>query len=629
MCSYEGSLRKMIINPMGALEAPAAGGVEDEGAMTEWNELRGQRKTIHGQPYRNYWQEPRMEVCQRELAGSLWVCLDLQIRTRWDPRRRREGHISLQPCPLRAKPFHRAPALGTVPTVPALRQRRSTRWDTSGPAQLEERRANVMAVDGKDDAVDVEESEDGLISDLKNTAGPQEDESHMQDQPTFLCDKWVERHGPTGGHVRDVDCFRIYDLFDLLAYAWEAFSGAQGFLFRHAGLCHRFYLYNPSIGTGLCELCGHPSVGQRDLKDGQLLSTALPLAVIGGGTFAAYVNDDITKENVLMCLVLEQPEGLMAYAFGSDRPTQSRQVYPRVHGGVIKIVCSGMVPQWQDELVQRLHEPRRWNPAAALPDPVGRLHTVYQSADDHVVEEIFSDDERPLEVSAEEALNYEHGEVWISTPEDRIQHLSHLGRRVWGQVAGVEQMAPHSVVIFLDPRGVAHFPQWAQIEGECFCPVSYFNDLRIGSPDGWSLMVRGGDPIVDGENIRVHNGEVLELFLTRDPPEPEDPMDGESDSSDDDSEDPSDVGITFAILGILGEQLLGNEASEWMTLEPAALHAEQVTVAAALLWLVQFRAFIPVIDGHLFVDCLAAGRAVTGQWAPPNELAVRSHNLEG
>ena len=55
-----------------------------------------------------------------------------------------------------------------------------TGWDTSGPAQLEERRANVMAVDGKDDAVDVEESEDGLISDLKNTAGPQEDESHMQ-----------------------------------------------------------------------------------------------------------------------------------------------------------------------------------------------------------------------------------------------------------------------------------------------------------------------------------------------------------------------------------------------------------------------------------------------------------------
>ena len=88
------------------------------------------------------------------------------------------------------------------------------------------------------------------------------------------------------------------------------------------------------------------------------------------------------------------------------------------------------------------------------------------------------------------------------------------------------------------------------------------------------------------------------------------------------------VGATFAILGVLGEQLLGNEASEWMPLEPAALHAEQVAAAVALLWLVQFRAFMPVIDGHLFVDCLAAGRAVTGQWAPPNELAVRSHNLE-
>eukprot|EP00439_Symbiodinium_sp_Y106_P029976 s4797_g3.t1 len=515
-----------------------------------------------------------------------------------------------------------------------------------------------------------------------------------------------------------------------------------------------FICTTPQLGRDFASFVAIPSWVRETSKTAIVIDST----AIGGGTFAAYVNDDITKENVLMCLVLEQPDGLMAYAFGSDRPMRSRQVYPRVQGGVIKIVRSGMVPQWQDELVQRLSEPRRWNPEAALPDPVGRLHTVYQSADDQVVEEIF------------------------------LQMMKDHLKRVWGQVAvfdGVEQRDQDSVVIFLDLRGVAHFPQWAQIEGENFCPVSYFNDLQIGQPLGWSLMVRGGDPVMEGDTIRVHNGEVLELFLARDPPATEDHMDtdGESGSDADEDGDSSDeqdplpdssdfssghtppggpprgppppqpinrprsrsprrlsatdepvktisladhlpqeqfdltvvamrmphtvdelwcllspwsgdwmhwsldgvpmntaarravesarpwqdlihnlgssppmppslhiytdgsacastgksgyavilllkVGAACAILGVLGEQLLGNEASEWLPLEPAALHAEQVAAAVALLWLMQLRAFIPVIDGHLFVDCLAAGRAITGQWALPNELAVRSHNLE-
>ena len=41
--------------------------------------------------------------------------------------------------------------------------------------KLEERRANVMAGEGKDEAVDVEESEDDLLSDLKPPDGPQEE----------------------------------------------------------------------------------------------------------------------------------------------------------------------------------------------------------------------------------------------------------------------------------------------------------------------------------------------------------------------------------------------------------------------------------------------------------------------
>ncbi|CAE7291897.1 unnamed protein product [Symbiodinium sp. CCMP2592] len=88
------------------------------------------------------------------------------------------------------------------------------------------------------------------------------------------------------------------------------------------------------------------------------------------------------------------------------------------------------------------------------------------------------------------------------------------------------------------------------------------------------------------------------------------------------------IGAACAIFGILGGPLEGADSCAWSLEQLAALHAEQVAVAAALLWLLQLRCFIPRIEALMFVDCLAAGRAATGQWAPPNELAQRSHSLE-
>ena len=61
---------------------------------------------------------------------------------------------------------------------------------------------------------------------------------------------------------------------------------------------------------------------------------------------------------------------------------------------------------------------------------------------------------------------------------------------------------------------------------------------------------------------------------------------------------------------------------------PAALTAEQVAVAAALLWIAQARAAILWIDCCMYVDCLAAGQAAIGQWAPVDELSTRNHHLE-
>ena len=37
---------------------------------------------------------------------------------------------------------------------------------------------------------------------------------------------------------------------------------------------------------------------------------------------------------------------------------------------------------------------------------------------------------------------------------------------------------------------------------------------------------------------------------------------------------------------------------------------------------------LPAVDCCVHVDCLAAGRAATGEWAPVDALSVQTHNLE-
>ena len=88
------------------------------------------------------------------------------------------------------------------------------------------------------------------------------------------------------------------------------------------------------------------------------------------------------------------------------------------------------------------------------------------------------------------------------------------------------------------------------------------------------------------------------------------------------------LGAAVAIFGVLGGQILGNPDSPWPRDGPTALTAEQVAVAAALLGVVQAKSMLPFIDCNIHVDCLAAGRAATGQWAPVDDLSVQIHNLE-
>ena len=50
-----------------------------------------------------------------------------------------------------------------------------------------------------------------------------------------------------------------------------------------------------------------------------------------------------------------------------------------------------------------------------------------------------------------------------------------------------------------------------------------------------------------------------------------------------------------------------------------ALGAEQVALAAGLLWLMQMQSQLPE-RGTIWYDCMATGKATDGQWQAPSEL---------
>ena len=36
-------------------------------------------------------------------------------------------------------------------------------------------------------------------------------------------------------------------------------------------------------------------------------------------------------------------------------------------------------------------------------------------------------------------VQHEHGDVWIEVPQDKLPALAHIGRRIWGQVAVLDE----------------------------------------------------------------------------------------------------------------------------------------------------------------------------------------------
>ncbi|CAE7257034.1 unnamed protein product [Symbiodinium sp. CCMP2592] len=454
---------------------------------------------------------------------------------------------------------------------------------------------------------------------------------------------------------------------------------------------------------------------------------------IGGHTFPFYHEGLVTLAALKRQVPQDDENEVDFYAFGGNHPLGEIGVDP-IQGGLIKAVYKG--------------------------EPCNRAqHVVYQGPEEQLVyEDLPGAEEHRIDLA-----------------------LSHAGRSVYKQIAvnpgprSTREDDPSATIVFLDLRGLTHFPQWVQLTGDLFNTVEYLEGIQVPSVPGWTVVIEGGEATDDPEVLRVQDGETLNFFMKADEdltPSPaasheEDP---DEEGSSDDPPDPMDtsddsvapplpdgrprgpppprpvnrsrsprrhqddpqhaelslaamlpsptfdltrtvlqwphqstelnswfhpwgpawlnwnldgvrlhptasdavqssvhwadllpeimqgtgefhiytdgsaqestarsgyavvilvkVGAFAAVLGLLGGQIMGNTASPWYATETPALYAEQVALASALLWVLQARAIFPSMRCHLFVDCLSAGNAATGQWDSMNRLGAQTRDLE-
>ena len=87
------------------------------------------------------------------------------------------------------------------------------------------------------------------------------------------------------------------------------------------------------------------------------------------------------------------------------------------------------------------------------------------------------------------------------------------------------------------------------------------------------------------------------------------------------------AGSETALLGSLGEPIAGNPASPWVPDGPLSLHAEHIAIAVALLWAMQMRGVIDVVQCKVYFDCTAAGWSATGHWQTSSHTSEFVHHL--
>ncbi|CAE6939333.1 Pol [Symbiodinium sp. CCMP2592] len=272
-------------------------------------------------------------------------------------------------------------------------------------------------------------------------------------------------------------------------------------------------------------------------------AVALDARLVGGGIFAHYLNGPLTRSVALQAAGKGYDEPFEVFVGGDLAPLGPIESRLPVSGSLVKVVPRGTVIEWSGELRERLDRSDLWDPRTDPPPSCGRGLIAFQSPEEQYIHHARRDrDNSPLQVAAW-AFGLTEGAFRLRAPTDRPVRLCWKGASVHSLVAVVPRhVGPSDTasVIFLDLRGVGHWPQWTTVDGPLFHPGRYVEDLQIELVEGFSVVVQGGRIRGEDGYVEVQDGEVLEIVLRQTAtltPTQEGSSGASDDEEDDDCED--------------------------------------------------------------------------------------------
>ena len=108
---------------------------------------------------------------------------------------------------------------------------------------------------------------------------------------------------------------------------------------------------------------------------------------VGGTVYAVYHEGAVTI-NTLSQHLIDCDIEVFFFVSGSTRPLRVGEALEAMMGGLVQVRPRGSLPVWSDAIIARLGNMDRWNPTVNPPSVCPGLFSVYQSAEDQVIQEI-------------------------------------------------------------------------------------------------------------------------------------------------------------------------------------------------------------------------------------------------
>ncbi|CAE7830408.1 Pol [Symbiodinium sp. CCMP2592] len=254
------------------------------------------------------------------------------------------------------------------------------------------------------------------------------------------------------------------------------------------------------------------------VHDSDKTAIVLDARPAGRGVHAYYVQGAITRYAALQKIDIGPEEPYEVFIGGDLAPLGHQSTRNATQGLVLQVLPRGQVVEWAGHLEDRLDDPARWNPESEHPAlREGRLISFQSATDQFMYKANRRDNMQPMQV-ATWAFNVQESQIWLRAPTERPHRLCWAGHRVHSVIAVVDRalfQPADTQIVFLDLRGIGHWPQWVAVQDHLFHAGLYVESLQIEVIPEYTIVVRGGTPHGNEGHVWVADGDTLDIHFQR------------------------------------------------------------------------------------------------------------------